>query len=183
MGHWKNRWIQTPQRILMDPCLKQAILDYPLTACLQQVGVGLYQKNNQFLIHFWMKMKSFCDYLGLSNSCSSMMSSVERTDLDFKISVALVWIHLGDPRKIECHQLDKLPMTVFQLKPLFFGQYGVKILTLKRWCVFKSAQWRMSILYCFSQILGGGQDKPTWTACPPPLEPRVLNWNNLVWPK
>ena len=46
------------------------ILDYPLTACLQQVGVGLYQKNNQFLIHFWMKMKSFRDYLGLSNSCS-----------------------------------------------------------------------------------------------------------------
>ena len=24
MGHWKNRWIQTPQRILMDPCIKQA---------------------------------------------------------------------------------------------------------------------------------------------------------------
>ena len=46
------------------------ILDYPLTACLQQVGVGLYQKNNQFLIHIWMKMKSFHDYLGLSNSCS-----------------------------------------------------------------------------------------------------------------
>ena len=61
----------------MDPCIKQApvlikqaILDYPLTACLQQVGVGLYQKNNQFLIHFWMKMKSFRDYLWLSNSCS-----------------------------------------------------------------------------------------------------------------
>ena len=54
----------------MDPCIKQAILDYLLTACLQQVGVGLYQKNNQFLIHFWMKMKSFRDYLGLSNSCS-----------------------------------------------------------------------------------------------------------------
>ena len=55
---------------LASTYLKQAILDYPLTACLQQVGVGLYQKNNQFLIHFWMKMKSFRDYLGLSNSCS-----------------------------------------------------------------------------------------------------------------
>ena len=41
-----------------------------MTACLQQVGVGLYQKNSPFLIHVWMKMKSFCDYLGLSNSCS-----------------------------------------------------------------------------------------------------------------
>ena len=76
LRHWKNRWIQTPQRILMDPCLKQAILDYPLTACLQQVGVGLYQKNNQFLINFWMKMKSFHDYLWLSNSCSYDVNDV-----------------------------------------------------------------------------------------------------------
>ena len=51
-------------------------MDYPLTACLQQVGVGLYQKNNQFLIHFWMKMKSFRDYLGLSNSCSYNVDDV-----------------------------------------------------------------------------------------------------------
>ena len=57
------------------------ILDYPLTACLQQVGVGLYQKNNQFLIHFWMKMKSFRDYLGLSNSCSYDVDDViDRAD-------------------------------------------------------------------------------------------------------
>ena len=57
----------------MDPCIKQApVLSkrFWIIPCLQQVGVGLYQKNNQFLIHFWMKMKSFRDYLGLSNSCS-----------------------------------------------------------------------------------------------------------------
>ena len=57
----------------MDPCIKQApVLSkrFRIIPCLQQVGVGLYQKNNQFLIHFWMKMKSFRDYLGLSNSCS-----------------------------------------------------------------------------------------------------------------
>ena len=24
-------------------------------------------------------------------------------------------------------------------------------------------------LHCLTQILGGGQDKPAWTACPPPL--------------
>ena len=54
----------------------QAILDYPVTACLQQVGIGLYQKNNKFLIHFLMKMKSFHDYLGLSNSCSYDVNDV-----------------------------------------------------------------------------------------------------------
>ena len=38
-----------------------------------------------------MKMKSFCDYLWLSNSCLYDVDDVivERTDLDFKISVAL----------------------------------------------------------------------------------------------
>ena len=62
----------------MDPCIKHLSVasDYPLTACLQQVGVGLYQKNNPFLIHFWMKMKSSRDYLGLSNSCSYNVDDV-----------------------------------------------------------------------------------------------------------
>ena len=76
MGHWKNRWIQTPQRILMDPCIKQApvlskrfwIIPWPLA--YNRLELHCVRKNNQFLIHFWMKMKSFCDYLGLSNSCS-----------------------------------------------------------------------------------------------------------------
>ena len=35
-------------------------------------------------------MKSSRDYLGLSNSCSYNVDDVERTDLDFKISVALL---------------------------------------------------------------------------------------------
>ena len=76
MGHWKNRSIQTPQRILMDPCIKQAsvlskrfwIIPWPLA--YDRLQLDCIRKNNQFLIHFWMKMKSFRDYLGLSNSCS-----------------------------------------------------------------------------------------------------------------
>ena len=59
MGYWKYRWIQTPQRILMDPCIKQApvlskwfwIIPWPLA--YNRLELGLYQKNNQFLIHSW----------------------------------------------------------------------------------------------------------------------------------
>ena len=52
-------------------------------------------------------MKSFCDYLGLSNSCS-MTSSVERTDLDFKISVALHATYFSnDPRTLNFAMLYK----------------------------------------------------------------------------
>ena len=76
LGHWKNRWIQTPQRILMDLCIKQApvlskrfwIIPWPLA--YNRLELDCIRKNNQFLIHFWMKMKSFRDYLGLSNSSS-----------------------------------------------------------------------------------------------------------------
>ena len=76
MGHWKNRWIQTPQRILMDSCIKQApvlskrfwIIPWPLA--YNRLELDCIRKNNQFLIHFWMKMKSFREYLWLSNSCS-----------------------------------------------------------------------------------------------------------------
>ena len=32
---------------------------------------------------------------------------------------------------------------------------------------------RMNWWHCSTQILGGGQDKPAWTACPPPLGHRV----------
>ena len=52
-------------------------------------------------------MISFRDYLGLSNSClyESMPSSVERADLDFKISVALaVFMCAPAPTRTTCKQ-------------------------------------------------------------------------------
>ena len=74
MGHWKNRWIQTPQWLLKDSCIKQApvlskrfwIIPWPLA--YNRLELDCIRKI--FLIHFWMKMKSFRDNLELSNSCS-----------------------------------------------------------------------------------------------------------------
>ena len=39
-----------------------------------------------------------------------------------------------------------------------------------RWCN------KICVLSILSEILGGGQDKPTWTACPPPLVNKKPNW-------
>ena len=55
LGHWKNRWIQTPQRILMDPCIKQApvlskrfwIIPWPLA--YNRLELDCIRK----IIHFW----------------------------------------------------------------------------------------------------------------------------------
>ena len=57
----------------MDPCIKHLSVasDFGLSLdrLLTTGWSWTYQKNNPFLIHFWMKMKSSRDYLGLSNSC------------------------------------------------------------------------------------------------------------------
>ena len=84
---------------LASTCLKQVILDYSLTACLQQVAVGLNQKNNQFLITFGWKWRVFvtiwdclmlydlddvigrADRFGFQNFCSPDYNWPQNSDL------------------------------------------------------------------------------------------------------
>ena len=76
MGHWKNGWIQTPQQILMDSCIKQApvlkkrfwIIPWPLA----YYRLDWIRKIINFWYTFGWKwwVSSFRDYLGLSNACS-----------------------------------------------------------------------------------------------------------------
>ena len=98
MGLWKNRWIQTPQRILMDPCIKQApvwskwfwIILWPLA--YNRLELDSIRKIINFWYTFGWKWRVFVTIWDCRTHVrmTSMTSSVERTDLDFKISVALV---------------------------------------------------------------------------------------------
>ena len=98
MGHWKNRWIQTPQRILMDPCIKQApvwskwfwIILWPLA--YNRLELDSIRKIINFWYTFGWKWRVFVTIWDcrIHVRMTSMTSSVERTDLDFKISVDLV---------------------------------------------------------------------------------------------
>ena len=98
MGHWKNRWIQTPRRILMDPCIKQApvlskwfwIILWPLA--YNRLELDSIRKIINFWYTFGWKWRVFVTFWDCRTHVrmTSMTSSVERTDLDFKISVALV---------------------------------------------------------------------------------------------
>ena len=98
MGHWKNRWIQTPQRILMDPCIKQApvlskrfwIIPWPLAH--NRLELDCIRKIINFWYTFGWKWRVFVTiYDCRTHVCmTSMTSSIERTDLNFKISVALI---------------------------------------------------------------------------------------------
>ena len=98
MGHWKNRWIQTPHRILMDPCIKQApvlskrfwIIPWPLA--YNRLELHCVRKIINFWYTFGWKWRVFVTIWGCRTHVrmTSMTSSVERTDLDFKISVALL---------------------------------------------------------------------------------------------
>ena len=101
MGHWKYRWIQTPQRILMDPCIKQApvlskrfwIIPWPLA--YNRLEMDCIRKIINFWYTFGWKWRVFMTiYDCRTHVCmTSLTSSIERTDLNFKISVALVtWI-------------------------------------------------------------------------------------------
>ena len=97
MGHWKNRWIQTPQRKLMDPCIKQApvwskwfwIILWPLA--YNRLELDSIRKIINFWYTFGWKWRVFVTIWDCRTHVrmTSMTSSVERTDLDFKISVAL----------------------------------------------------------------------------------------------
>ena len=100
MGHWfteKNRWIQTPQRILMDPCIKQApvlskrfwIISWPLA--YNRLELDCIRKIINFWYTFGWKWIVFVTIYDCRTHVrmTSMTSSVERTDLNFKISVAL----------------------------------------------------------------------------------------------
>ena len=97
LGHWKNRWIQTPQRILMDPCIKQApilskrfwIIPWPLA--YNRLELDCIRKIINFWYTFGWKWRVFLSIWDCRTHVhmTSMTSSVERTDLDFKISVAL----------------------------------------------------------------------------------------------
>ena len=98
MGHWKNRWIQTPQRILMDSCIKQApvlskqfwIIPWPLA--YNRLELDCIRKIINFWYTFGWKWRVFVTIWDCRTHVhmTSMTSSVERTDLDFKISVALL---------------------------------------------------------------------------------------------
>ena len=76
LGHWKNGWIQTPQRILMDPCIKQApVLSkrfWSIPWPLAYHRLDCNRKISNFWYTFGWKwwVISFRDYLGLSNACS-----------------------------------------------------------------------------------------------------------------
>ena len=104
LGHWKNRWIQTPQQILMDPCIKQApvwskwfwIILWPLA--YNRLELDSIRKIINFWYTFGWKWRVFVTIWDcrIHVCMTSMTSSVERTDLDFKISVAL----LGTPNKV-----------------------------------------------------------------------------------
>ena len=97
LGHWKNRWIQTPQRILMDPCIKQApvlskrfwIIPWPLA--YNRLELHCVRKIINFWYTFGWKWRAFVTIWDCRTHVrmTSMTSSVERTDLDFKFSVAL----------------------------------------------------------------------------------------------
>ena len=97
MGRWKNRWIQTPQRILMDPCIKQApvlskrfwIIPWPLA--YNRLELDCIRKIINFWYTFGWKWRVFMTIWDCRTHVhmTSMTSSIERTDLDFKISVAL----------------------------------------------------------------------------------------------
>ena len=99
MGYWKYRWIQTPQRILMDPCIKQApvlskwfwIIPWPLA--YNRLELDCIRKIINFWYTFGWKWRVFVTIWDCRTNVrmTSMTSSVERTDLDFKISVALFW--------------------------------------------------------------------------------------------
>ena len=98
MGHWKNRWIQTPQRILMHPCIKQAsvlskrfwIIPWPLA--YNRLELDCIRKIINFWYTFGWKWRVFVTIWDCRTHVrmTSMTLSVERTDLDFKISVALI---------------------------------------------------------------------------------------------
>ena len=85
LGHWKNRWIQTPQWILMDP------LAY------NRLELDCIRKIINFWYTFGWKWRVFVTIWNCRTHVRmmSMTSSVERTDLDFKISVALSYRILG----------------------------------------------------------------------------------------
>ena len=93
-------------------------------------------KSIRKIINFWYTFGwkwwviSFRDYLGLSDAyeslvfltiwdCqthvpkTSMMSSVERTDLDFKISVALISMHMQNSNEIRLFILKILSKSAF----------------------------------------------------------------------
>ena len=98
LGHWKNGWIQTPQRVLMDLCIKQArvlskrfwiipwLLAYHRLDCIRKIISFWYT----FGWKWWVV--TIWDYR-MHVRMKSMMSSVEWTDLDFKISVALIYMN------------------------------------------------------------------------------------------
>ena len=98
MGHWKNRWIQTPQRILMDPYIKQApvlskrfwIIPWPLA--YNTLELHCVRKIINFWYTFGWKWRVFVTIWDCRTHVrmTSMTSSVEWTNLDFKISVALL---------------------------------------------------------------------------------------------
>ena len=108
MGHWKNMWIQTPQRILMDPCIKQApvwskwfwIILWPLA--YNRLELDSIRKIINFWYTFGWKWRVFVTIWDCRTHVrmTSMTSSVERTDLDFKISVAL-GRHIGVGAKLK----------------------------------------------------------------------------------
>ena len=108
MGHWKNRWIQTPRRILMDPCIKQApvwskwfwIILWPLA--YNRLELDSIRKIINFWYTFGWKWRVFATFWDCRTHVrmTSMTSSVERTDLDFKISVALRPLHIHNTGKI-----------------------------------------------------------------------------------
>ena len=98
MGHWKNRWIQTPQRILMDPCIKQApVLSkrfwiIPWLLAYNRLELDCIRKIINFWYTFGWKWRVFMTIYDCPTHVrmTSMTSSVKRTDLNFKISVALL---------------------------------------------------------------------------------------------
>ena len=131
MGHWKNRWIQTPQRILMDPCIKQApvwskwfwIILWPLA--YNRLELGSIRKIINFWYTFGWKWRVFVTIWDCRTHVrmTSMTSSVERTDLDFKISVALISIYGSFPKipnirtpKITAKHFEHLLITILKEK-------------------------------------------------------------------
>ena len=147
MGHWKNRWIQTPQRILMDPCIKQApvlskwfwIIPWPLA--YNRLELDCIRKIINFWYTFGWKWRVFVTIYDCRTHVrmTSTASSVERTDLNFKISVALVGVYAPSDRMSTAQFVLDSRLVYNIMLPAIWFQHPSLLLILG-WCIILCSQ-------------------------------------------
>ena len=170
MGHWKNRWIQTPQRILMDPCIKLApvlskrfwIILWPLA--YNRLELDCIRKIINFWYTFGWKWRVFVTIWDCRTHVrmTSMTSSVERTDLDFKISVALdkaVIQHVKGVKKVRSAVHQRIWKYAGQILAEYFAfsiHRWSSVILYNVWnqsCHWMNSQSYIFLWYCLSDVL------------------------------